>query len=229
MPGLYLAQVVLAAQSSIPRDVAVNTFHVYVDGTGDATPRTDEEVIMGVLDGVPDINGPHGDISDIYGTLVDALSPEIDPTLSRIKWYLMSDPTPRVPRVDEPMDPWTPTTVYSGMPSEVAIVSSFEAAKLQGANQASRRNRVYIGPLSNFVLSPSNPGRLPTAVVDLFAGAFENFAQNSETQDDWEWRVYSDKLGESYPIVSGWVDDAFDSQRRRGVEATMRNTWTQNS
>lgn len=50
----------------------------------------------------------------------------------------------------------------------------------------------------------------------------------------WTWCIYSPttetqtaSLASSFiPIVGGWVDNAWDTQRRRGLEPTTRTTWS---
>jgi hypothetical protein len=39
------------------------------------------------------------------------------------------------------------------------------------------------------------------------------------------WAVYSRRDNAGYLVSNGWVDDAFDIQRRRGVSALVRSLW----
>jgi hypothetical protein len=41
----------------------------------------------------------------------------------------------------------------------------------------------------------------------------------------YDWCVYSPTSNMLFPISQIWVDDAWDTQRRRGVKATTRTTY----
>lgn len=213
------AQVTLKMDSTIPADAAMNTYHF--------EPASGVEPINAVIG---NYSGAVGGISvgidealqDLYNGFRQVLSTTINPATTRLKVYDLDDPTPRVPIYDELMP--ISSTGTTAMPAEVALVSSFQAAELSGVSQASRRNRVFIGPLINSI--SGTDGR-PTALpLDDIEGAFAALAQEAENQAaGWSWVVYSPKLGTSAPVANGWVDNAFDSQRRRGVEATARQAW----
>jgi hypothetical protein len=38
--------------------------------------------------------------------------------------------------------------------------------------------------------------------------------------------VWSPSNGDAVPVTDGWVDNAWDTQRRRGIDRTARSTWT---
>lgn len=221
---LYQAQVHLAAVSSIPADVAVNSYHFRVDS---GPVLTDEDIITGQRDGIPDENGIQGDLSDLYDTIADYLSIKIDPAASYIKWYNLDLPKPRTPFLTLSMDSFT-TVGSDTLPSEVAIVSSFQAAPVNGLPQSRRRNRVYLGPLSSLGLAAAD-GVINSSCREAIAGAFENLASNSASEAQWIWVVYSPTDDDNHAIADGWIDNAFDSQRRRGIESYSRETWTQSS
>nr|CRY96631.1 hypothetical protein [uncultured prokaryote] len=225
--SLILAQVCLAADTTIPADLAVNTFHFTVDPEVDAGPDlTIEQVITGERPLATDENGIHGDLSDLYVAIENYISVNVDIPTSVVKYINLSDPAPRIPLLELPFDP-APDISSSGLPSEVAICSSFEAAKVSGVNQARRRNRVFLGPLSLGTIVGPPYGVVHANVRTVIADAFENFALNSETQAHWTWVVYSPTDDLTHNIANGWVDDAFDTQRRRGQEPTVRTNWTQ--
>lgn len=225
--GLFLAQVCLAAKSTIPADVAVNSFHFWLDeDAGTGSDHSFEDIITGDRPVAPDVNGIQGDLSDLYREIQSRLSSRIEPLDSVIKWYNLSAPAPRYPILELPLT-GSYTIQNTTMPSEVAVCCSFQAEKVNGLSQASRRNRVYIGPLSTAVNSLS--GTIDSVVRQDFADAFENLASNSNNATEWTWVIYSPTTGEHHDVHDGWVDNAFDTQRRRGVEATERTTWEQNS
>lgn len=55
-------------------------------------------------------------------------------------------------------------------------------------------------------------------------GAAQDLWDAQENSANWEWRVRSPSLDETYVVHDAWVDDAWDSQRRRGLQPTSRQT-----
>jgi hypothetical protein len=43
--------------------------------------------------------------------------------------------------------------------------------------------------------------------------------------DDLDWVVYSPTSAETYEVAGGFIDTAFDIQRRRGSAAASRTNW----
>lgn len=133
-----------------------------------------------------------------------------------------------------PVSPGTP------FPSEVATVLSFHAdltdvpetqanptpppATIRPA--ARRRGRIFLGPLQNFAGAENsttheimvNTNWNDTLVQAAAALKFQNDAT-------WEWVVTSNALGGNLPVEGGYVDNAFDTQRRRGQAPTARSVW----
>jgi hypothetical protein len=42
----------------------------------------------------------------------------------------------------------------------------------------------------------------------------------------WDWVVYSPTDDAYHEVANGWVDNAWDTQRRRGYKPTSRTTFT---
>lgn len=116
------------------------------------------------------------------------------------------------------------------MPSEVAVVLSFHGdltgALVEVGNtrpRARRHGRVFLGPLNKNaveegLLSVVRPAvAFRTAVID----AAEVLAESAGPV----WSVWSRTDGVIREVRGGWVDDAFDTQRRRGVAPTLRGTF----
>lgn len=86
-----------------------------------------------------------------------------------------------------------------------------------------RRGRVFLGPLNNGALTIGALGeaRPVASFRDTVLGAaerlFDELKANLHT-----WSVWSRQDGEFRGIEEIWVDDAFDTQRRRGVSATAK-------
>ena len=138
------------------------------------------------------------------------------------KAYDMLDPEPRAPRLE---GTWNFTTAPASdpLPPEVAMCLSFQAPKVSGVPQARRRGRVYIGPLRSIV---SSGGRPSSSAITTLRDAGEALrAAGVASAGDWNWAVYSTVLGGTADVTSGWVDDEFDTQRRRGRLPTTRNVF----
>jgi hypothetical protein len=55
----------------------------------------------------------------------------------------------------------------------------------------------------------------------------EAVALDSNTALGYTWVAYSGKLGTGTVVTNGWCDNSFDTQRRRGQDPTVRDTWEQ--
>lgn len=154
------------------------------------------------------------------------LGNRLSATGHEIRAYNLADAKPRVPIIIATFD--FTTMGAACLPEELAVVLSFEADKVAGAPQNRRRNRVYLGPLtSNAVDQEGSPGFRPkvaqTFIDNLTKAAHDLKAGNTATE---KWMVYSPTNGTTHDIRGGWVDDAPDTQRRRGSKAINRTTWT---
>jgi hypothetical protein len=47
----------------------------------------------------------------------------------------------------------------------------------------------------------------------------------SNAQGQWKWAVYSTVNMTGVNVAAGWVENAFDTQRRRGRIATIRSVF----
>ena len=131
-----------------------------------------------------------------------------------------------------PNYPWAQTTFSlaaapSGnpLPSEVAIALSFQGAKFAGLPQARRRGRIYLGPLKT--TAADTTGRPAAGIRTSVATAAASLLSGLQAEaPPVNWSVWSQVDGDVVNITDGWIDDAFDTQRRRGVETTARTLWT---
>lgn len=124
-----------------------------------------------------------------------------------------------------PFTLWSPTTGNS-FPLEVALCSSFASEVPPGVSERRRRGRVYIGP---FNASAATVGTgMPTPLDSLrtaLANRTEALADALATAGH-PLCVWSRADAALYPVVRGWVDNAWDTQRRREVDPTARTTWS---
>ena len=132
--------------------------------------------------------------------------------------YRLSDTKPRQPVYQVELQ----TSGIPGadtMPTEVALVLSFQAVKESGENQKRRRNRIYLGPYN---VTANNDGKPADLLIDTLLHSSRSLLNQAENSFNWTWKVYSPSDDAAYPVWSGWVDNAWDTQRRRGTRATGR-------
>lgn len=94
--------------------------------------------------------------------------------------------------------------------------------------RARRRGRIFIGPL-NATATDTGSAVIPRPSdvfrADVVKSAAEHLSADAAV-DGWLWSVWSRADDILRFVVGGWVDDAWDTQRRRGVSATTRTTFT---
>lgn len=200
----YKVQARIPMDSGLPNDAAVNTWHFVCEIGGSAL--TDA---IAALD-------------DFYGDVANMLSYACSFASATYTAYDMSDPEPRAPvAIVEATDY---TTGTSAAVPELALCLSFQGNRISGTPQARRRGRIYLGPLADITNTSTSPVVSAAKVTQLRdAGAALLLASNTAT--DWAWVVYSVTDNDTVTVGSGWVDNAFDIQRRRGLEATSRVTF----
>lgn len=101
---------------------------------------------------------------------------------------------------------------------EVAICLSYYA----GQNRPRQRGRLYI-PCSLIGQAPSSP-RPSAAAISSVAALVPILAGLGGV--DVDWVVWSRVDQEARKVTNWWVDDTWDTQRRRGLAATTRTTGT---
>jgi len=204
-----MSQVIIPRDTGLLEDRSMNTFSWYWDDLG------------GLADYAAVGQALITRLGNFYGGLDEYMSAKNANPVT-IKVYDRADPAPRVPRFTGDL----PTLTYSAssLPSECAAVISFEATPISGGNQARRRGRVFIGPLSSTTADAAGTDVYLSAA---FQAELRLRASNlrGANGSGLLWYVYSDKDGLNRPVERGWVDNAFDIQRRRGPKATARTTW----
>ncbi len=210
----YRAQVVIPFFTNMPSDVITNTWHF-----DPLTPLDFEEV--------RDLVTPR--LVTLYGTVYGGgrgLADYVVDTAGTVRWYDLQAPPPRAPVILPFALPATSST--SSIPTEVALVLSFQAPQVSGAPQARRRGRVYFGALTSSFVQPATSSSFPRftdAAVSSIAAAAAAFMDGLES-DGVRWTVWSPTDQASAIVTNGWVDNSPDTQRRRSVDATSRTTWS---
>ena len=198
--------------------------HAFQDQNGNSEDR-----YMNTWHGLSTLQPADPELEDIatalrafYDSIQSHLATHIDGPGRNIKMFNMDDAVPRQPIYDVFDDP-TPFSGPQAFPSEVACCLSFEGNPAPGVNQARHRGRVYIGPL---VRDTSAQGGvdLPARPTAVFRNAVLNAAFDLQAAwqaiDNFTWCAHSEIAGTSVPVTRAWMDDAWDTQRRRGVAPT---------
>lgn len=209
---LIRAMSILQAPSGEAKDRYISNFHFFVSG-----PLIENGAIN------------IGDSLDDFWAAVDPFIPQ---SLVREEYrlYDLTDPKPREPTFVAPNT--QPVGAGVPMPYEVATVLSFYS----GRNLPRLRNRVYLGPITSDVVTTgeinSDPQIDPAFMQLVFDGANAMAANVRSTAggvgDELQagaWHTFStfDVPGQT-PVTNMWMDNAFDTQRRRGSAATFRLT-----
>lgn len=221
--ALYRATLVLPYLSGLPEDVATNT--AWFASTEPDAPGFDmSEITARWKAAVDSMHLGAGPISGANSAWASSLAG----SEGHVSILRMVEPTPRDPYVFPCT--FTARTSGSNLPSEVSLCGSFRAVNISGVPNARRRGRLYIGPFSSAALNASGVSR-PNSSLEA---AVERFIEALSTPvlEDGEaitHRVYSSLETSSWPegaeVNTGWVDNEWDTQRRRGNRSTGRNTF----
>lgn len=204
--------------TNVPEDVITNVWHWVWDGGSDPT--------TGQCDSLKD--ALMGFYEAIFNSTTNAgLAPWVKATGWSIKMYDLAQPKPRVPY-------YTATDTFAGSSAttsaiapEVALCVSYQADYINGVNPQSQRGRIYVGGIGTGVTNGTGsafpvPG---TTLINNACAAASTLAAGP-IATNWHWVIWSRKLGVYWTVTKGWVDNAFDTQRRRGQKATARTLWT---
>lgn len=202
---LHRFDVILQPDSNLPADVVINTWHF--DEV--SAPFGNYDNVRDMLEGFYDTVGPYMPANYLQSQAL-------------VRAYDLTQPEPRVP-VYESAFTWT-QGAGAFLPTEVALVLSVRAEYASGTPNARRRNRKYLGPF--IATTNTTAGRPSSALITDLAAAAGQMLNEALASVSWNWVVYSPTEGASYPVIGGWVDDAWDTQRRRGVSPSTRSIWS---
>lgn len=202
----YQVQVELASITNVAKDSVVNTFAIKaLSGTA-----TYADVLTHV--------------DAFYNAIGGLLSPTINAGANKhyVRLYHLSEPIPRPPVF---AGQFTQAGSGAPLPAEVALVSSLKCAAPAGTHPARRRGRMFIGPLNTgTAVADSGYSRPSGATMTTLAGATNNLLVGLAASD-WALSVWSRKDNTLFPVISGWVNNEWDTQRRRGPEVSSRVVW----
>jgi hypothetical protein len=131
----------------------------------------------------------------------------------RVRAYKLPKQVPNIHVAEKFRNKGTVSTTNANR--DVAVCLSFYA----GQNVPTRRGRLYIpagwlGDGKGGNLRPSGPDM---ANILAFRTIFENLGATNV-----DWSVWSERLQARNGVTNVWVDDEWDTQRRRGLRPTAR-------
>lgn len=208
---VWRTQIVLDHDTGLPENVAVNT--IYLDTASDLAVE---------FDNARDSIERFYETASVGANAIQTYLSAFLAGTATVKFYNMADPTPRQLFASRTFS-FTPAATFH-LPPEVAVVTSFHAEYASGNPNARRRGRLYIGPLATTALNAATPGLVDPTFQDVLVASTERL-QSELQADNIEWVIYSEVDNAFRAVVGGWVDNAWDTQRRRGLPATVRDQW----
>lgn len=196
--------------SGLPEDQVVNSW-VFRNDVALSSPDDMADRCRTVLDDFYNDAAPGFSVKSF-------MSPELSSLTYRV--YDLGQAPPRIPYVRPSLD-WT-TPGGTPLPSETAVAFSYYATR----NLPRRRGRLFIGSLgttagtaSAGVLRPSSG--LRNALANRGRDLINKGGGNVVT-----WVMLSPTDADVKVITNGWIDDAFDTIRKRGHDATARTLYS---
>lgn len=201
--------------SAAPREQVMNTWHI---ATRDAVPP------------LTAISSFQGALEDFYQSVQAYLTSELNGVTPHFRWYNLIEPKPRVPIVEYDYVGTLATSSQAGV-REVCCVVSYRAEYVSGVTPKRRRGRIYLGPMAANSLSTTD-GLFSSSCVTAVKNAADALVTDSDGSANYAWVVYSPTTDTSgtgetgmYEVISGWVDNNPDIQRRRGAAGGTRSNW----
>lgn len=234
-----LAVVKFAAKSGVPKDSVVNTFCFDADPT-DVGERSSVRTLLEAFY----LTVPTGATHDINSLLSETVSKVAN--AAEIAYYDLQPAVLSGGPMGSPVarSYFTPDNTGSvgGLPSEVAVCLSFKAdyagdperipmpptgPEGDDRPRARLRGRVFIGPLNSTAMESAPTTAVPVPSVRMINSAWRagSDLMTGSAAAGVPWCVWSRTNGAIQPVVGGWVDNAFDTQRRRGEKATSRTAF----
>lgn len=217
----YVAVVHLPARSGITADETQNVWAFTTPGSDEAT----------------DLAAIHDRLQTFYRAVQGILSPQLG-SAPQIKIYDATNALELSPPADILGAPvavqdftWSGGFSGTALVEEAAITLSFRGSYGSRVEfgpgtrpRAHVRGRIFLGPLNTTPLTvDATTGR--TLISSGVRTTITTAAAALRSAGDVTWSVWSRRDKAFYAVTVGWVDNAFDTQRRRGPAATARTTF----
>jgi len=229
-----LVRVTFQGKSGLPTDRYTNDFSVYTEGPLDSSMAT---ALAADLHDLFYVNNITSGVNLVNWYLSNVIDRTVDATVDLYDVTTHLDGSPHGSPIGSDafaLPDLAHTAIY--IPSEVCAVISMHADETgvleeSGATRpaARRRGRLYIGPLDDGALTfASSRVELGSTFITTLAGAASALlnAWDGSPSTDFQWAVWSRADATMRPVVGGFVDNAFDTQRRRGDVPTARTAWS---
>lgn len=211
-----LAELIMPDQDGLALDETINTFSFIDDGSASLTTWFDSL-----------LNGTSGAQAHPLSYYIGASRSRTADAV-QVRYYDVSahlDGTPH----GGPFEVDTLTLGASGgsqaLPEQVCVtVSFYDALTVGGITTGRHRGRVFFGPLDVACAATDTFGRLipaPAFLTDLDI-AFSRFGGLTAGA----WALWSRADAAMHAVTAGFIEDTFDVQRRRRLEASSRSTFT---
>jgi hypothetical protein len=209
----WRVQAIFQGKSGLSEDQYVNQFAFEHTGIGADGNDVVNDVAERLLDfyNVTHAPGTAPVANYMAGTQIE--------TTVRVKAYDLGTEAPRFPY--ETQFELSSLGAGAALPSEVAACLSYYATR----NMPRRRGRIYLGPLANTAVEQSAGGVVVSqGLRNALAGAAQALTTEAPSAPVL-WQLVSQRGGVSYRVTGGWVDDAPDTVRKRGIAPTARTAW----
>ncbi len=227
------AKVTLAAESGIPADSVVNTFHFGQPGVPGVRTIQMYTDLAGFYNAVP--TGSAYAIDEFLSSTIERTG-----LVHTIDWYNLDLPKPRLPFQRDTFALVHPPLFDTRFPNEVAVALSWHGPVVPGSSVVPGRNRgrTFVGPLiASSATSATGEDPRPSIIFQdtlLSAGtALINAFRNVEPLVVYSRGLYQVNKVKQPPvaptarnIVRCSVDNAFDTIRSRGTAPTIRRFGT---
>jgi hypothetical protein len=196
--------------SNLPEDRVVNVFHFATSADYTISLPLVETAVVEFYNTVAGSPAPAKAVGSY-------LSPWVQRAVE-LRSYDLEEVKPRTPTVL----PFTLPAVEpgGGLPEEVAVVCTLHGTPPPAVGPRTR-GRIYIGPLAMAAMqlgAATAPARPLPAFKDVLKFALERLVNNSPG-----WAIRSVTPVQNFVAIDqGYIDDAFDTQRRRGPRTTSR-------
>jgi hypothetical protein len=208
----FRAQVVLQGKTALPEDRWVNNYCF----RNDAVPGfTGDPIQVRIRKALSDFYSvaPTGQTAALRSFLTNLRLEAVT-----VNVYDLGIPPPRSPLVESMLVPLGASS--TPVPEEAAVCCSYYAIQ----NRPRRRGRVYIGPLDVTALERTTTRvRTSDALRAVLSGCATRLMTGNGQSITWV--ILSGVDAAARVITGGWVDDAPDTQRRRGTAAAARTVW----
>jgi hypothetical protein len=212
--NLLRVQAIFQGGSNLPQDKYVNTWHFRKPATVDfatAAPLASDRVSrFYTVAATPSTSA------------VGAwFSGSVNRNFELRTYDLAIEANTRVPVIRSGVLPSVLTGSWLALPTEVALCMSFKGV---GAFNPRTSGRLYLGPLHTGALNTIggqvvNDANFRDSIMNAAARVV---TETEALHADWDWVVYSRMNDLAVRIATVWVDNTFDTMRKRGPKATSR-------